>query len=1768
MKTHRQHGSAGATQHSSNGREGFALIVVLLVLLALLVLTTPFLASARNADQASTQLSERASARVGLEAATTHMRVFLSDSYPSADMDKTPYWDGLDEIHADNKFDPEFLNPNDPRGPMWDVDLQDVAGQIDLNSASPYVFANMMGLSMRFGDVITPESKELPLGSASGLEDTGFLWCEGEIVQYTKIVDGTVTQFVRGVFGPGAKTEWRGGPRPKSAHGAGTPVVDQRAFAPALWRLGGNSGGSSSELRTYEALEELPQCGMYSHAVQLAAPKDGSADMPEVLVRPLLQNGSVYAGARGGPVWQRATRVTSAVEAKKDGKLRVENGRWLNIGATVRIRDGQTSELALVQNVLGNGEIALDRILQNDYEAYAAVLEVLVRRPVNINTANRDVLRILFTNLQVTGHNSRITNDEADKLADLVVESRPLTGLEDFLRRIVLPSAGIERLPSDAPVVPEILQQSTGFLDPWDAVALYMNGLDANDSGLQYSTMPYSFTTRDTYACEMRSTINAPSGVERFTLIRDQVMLVVPQKELTRLWSRQEDFEEEFRLTGDAPFWATGPSATTRYDGGSVPPSRMWAHLGTFEDQLYLPGVTDTSKFKDQESPPTPEHIFASREAQGWVQLATLREDDASARRKGRVLHFDNETRDLEGRYLPDQIVKRATDDKQIKWTGANAIMLRPLSMSMWIKPKAVGDAKYLDVGGVSGEVDHLSLMTEGPDLVLRVIDGFGDNNLTTLKEVGELRYAIGGGNSPGLPADTWSHIEFDVRGNRPTQMHMLVNGMAYGVRTPGMSRLAGGLSQGSSTIAVESTEGFPEVCVVRIGKELIEVQNRGNGVLDASRQETGKLAGFGGRLAREEMTVLTDTGTPAPINLANITTSHPQGTPVELFGYSLPTSSSIPTGEARVPADLGPFRVAIVRGVVGGASGGANGEPITYNDGTPMPGTAGGGMLGVHSGVTGLVLASADDGLDISNPRPVADYMSTFQRDGGYAAIIQVNPVYGNVKLVDSAGANVGGIEIIRYTGVQDATLLIDQSKRGIGPGELPDLATSTPHIGGGPRSFVVNWDHSIGGQSPQDPTPWWRSIKRSVFVIPISVGVPGAGTVNGFLDGMAGNDHFAQYTHVDDAENTEWVQYDRFVAALSQLVRDDPISLELAYRTLTHNERPVIPPHPMLGPGDGTPGGDGGAPPGGSGGSEFMMLASEPVEMIVNAEPIASAASTAQSYGTNWDPRIGQAENKPVDWPISRAVEINFQFRGVCGTYSHKQQAGTPIHPVFEVHYFTGVDGGRPGRMDAIFLSGSNLDHVGWPVRVHRAYVFPPVYDQLSWDQPPVTHGNSSALRPITAAAGAQGSGIDSQTQITPLYLQNRCFVALQQRGPEPLNPGSAVSNTLDSRQMTRLVCFPSGERPRLVTNMTIGGGVNGAQGVIPSAVIDEVVFGDAQFGRAYPAVNEEDTAGASLFLMQDADEGAQTLTVAPKSLRVSVGNVSADHLFLNDMTPHGGLLRVGDEIVAYKSYGADAGEIHVATNGRGLLGTKPGAHQAGEPLMFLEERVITTLSSPLSAGDARLKVESTDNFPLQGVVLVGQELIGYTRLRDSSLEMPRASSTPGKMDQKGDGIFRGRYGTTMAAHATGEAVILFPVRYPDRWSKRADAPELSYFGLSISQPAAYVGSCFFSKIDTSMARIGVLQRTDPAAPWDIDTDAGDDTRVKVLWQGEKDGAPLTIGKQSDRVDWRVFVQFQPGAFDAKTGLSHGWKETPRLKLFSAFYHAPSLVLRSVER
>jgi hypothetical protein len=176
-------------------------------------------------------------------------------------------------------------------------------------------------------------------------------------------------------------------------------------------------------------------------------------------------------------------------------------------------------------------------------------------------------------------------------------------------------------LPSDAPVTPPILAQGGAIIDAYDAVALYANTLDANDSTLEYSTMPLSFTSRDVFDLDLRASVNAPSGVERIAAERDAVEMVVPQRDLLQLWARQEDWDEAMRLDREAPWWSTGPNATSMWDSGASPPSRLWPHLGTYAGKVFVPGITPLPAGEAPSTPPVATHVFASREEDGYAQL-------------------------------------------------------------------------------------------------------------------------------------------------------------------------------------------------------------------------------------------------------------------------------------------------------------------------------------------------------------------------------------------------------------------------------------------------------------------------------------------------------------------------------------------------------------------------------------------------------------------------------------------------------------------------------------------------------------------------------------------------------------------------------------------------------------------------------------------------------------------------------------------------------------------------------------------------------------------------------------------------------------------------------------------------------------------------------------------------------------------------------------------------------------------------------------------
>lgn len=556
------------------------------------------------------------------------------------------------------------------------------------------------------------------------------------------------------------------------------------------------------------------------------------------------------------------------------------------------------------------------------------------------------------------------------------------------------------------------------------------------------------------------------------------------------------------------------------------------------------------------------------------------------------------------------------------------------------------------------------------------------------------------------------------------------------------------------------------------------------------------------------------------------------------------------------------------------------------------------------------------------------------------------------------------------------------------------------------------------------------------------------------------------------------------------------------------------------------------------------------------------ATQAPAQQGQGTggpSWLPTMYEPTLIPdQQYVVTYAVRTALQHRGVCGTLSLKHGTNTPVLPAFRVlrRPSEWCDYGMPGRHDAAFLFTGNRtsSELGAPVHVHRAY--------RPWEVVVGSYTSTPQPNPVPTAGPATVVAEDK-------WLVDSTWVALETgTGPVPVGSQTGNGSGIDMRDVARLVLPPSGEMPRVTSTVSVGGTIRGA--LVPPVVVDEVVFGVADVGASF---GESGLQGGQFVLASPLGVGGMGFSVEPQMLRIARGLHDATSYFLQPLPSDAGLLRIGGEIVCYDVVDPTTGGIQIAPGGRALLGTTEESHEVGSTATFLEGWTVSTLSNAISASDATLPLTDLTDFPNEGTLRVGNELVHYSALYGSGPTMPRLSSVPGKMDRKGGGLFRGRFGSPASPQAAGAPVILYPFRYWDRWADRADAPELAYFGVAFDQPNAFWRSSFFQAEEPSsgMARVEVLQRVtqhagQPATPWDDDPEAGGD--LALLEEGFQENEGRPIGTQADRIEWRAFVRFQPGAFDPTAGASHGWKQTPRLRLLGAEFLAPDLVLRRVDR
>jgi len=204
---------------------GIALLMVIVVIAALIIIAVPFLASMRMAEKSSKSFLDKKRAEWIARGALNHgisslyathddnERYYLLNSGqgdPMQSANSTPDFDDFDELMvlplALSMPGGDNVDFNNTKGEMWSVEAADEQGKINVNSATPWLIANLMGVTELTASIDYKESV-IPVADptiffSDGNSDSidGYVRINGEYIAYRGVSEGALTGCLRGIF--------------------------------------------------------------------------------------------------------------------------------------------------------------------------------------------------------------------------------------------------------------------------------------------------------------------------------------------------------------------------------------------------------------------------------------------------------------------------------------------------------------------------------------------------------------------------------------------------------------------------------------------------------------------------------------------------------------------------------------------------------------------------------------------------------------------------------------------------------------------------------------------------------------------------------------------------------------------------------------------------------------------------------------------------------------------------------------------------------------------------------------------------------------------------------------------------------------------------------------------------------------------------------------------------------------------------------------------------------------------------------------------------------------------------------------------------------------------------------------------------------------------------------------------------------------------------------------------------------------------------------
>lgn len=530
----------------------------------------------------------------------------------------------------------------------------------------------------------------------------------------------------------------------------------------------------------------------------------------EEKIRPFVTTDAPPEGAEWGP----ATVINHDVFLRFDdwaARFTIPDARRFQRGMIVRVqpRDGRNPEYRLCVGVQGRGS-GRDRVsvfpqLDFDYEAREIQISAMQPRPLNVNTATRQVLRAALIGLSsrvgqrrsATGRRgvTAVSPSQAEAIAEKIVEDPPGNHLEllDLLRQLV----------------------QGGAIDGHAFDAVFRNAVDPGDPLLLRSTMPFCYTSGDVYELTASGFVNDPAGNEIARHRFREVVRLAPQRDLTWHLDSQSDFTDRV--------YVPGPLAAKEFSLSKLHqmflPGR-WAnhtvtrpaHLGPFAapplpttgSRSHAGGDGDLRPLYSREPEGLAQGSIGSASNQPQVQAGVLRRDDNLSELDGVDLGGTIAANQLGHRYEPRQ-------------DGSFVGQLGPTGIRGWFRLDglpAAGSRAYIFDGGEARDLNRVSLYLEGGALVLETrgealdVQETGGNPRST-----RLIY------TPTTPfqSQQWYHVAAFVKGSDRGDLGLAVDGRFGGQQMLG-SRLSAAIDPYATSIPLEDASGFPDTGLVRVG--------------------------------------------------------------------------------------------------------------------------------------------------------------------------------------------------------------------------------------------------------------------------------------------------------------------------------------------------------------------------------------------------------------------------------------------------------------------------------------------------------------------------------------------------------------------------------------------------------------------------------------------------------------------------------------------------------------------------------------------------------------------------------------------------------------------------------------------------------------------------------------------------------------------------------------------------------------------------------------